>query len=200
MVEHYFSKEPTSSLRRYRIETKIRGFHLVFITASGVFSPRRIDKGTLLLAESMVIEKGWRVLDLGAGYGVLGIVAAKVADKGYVIMTEINRRAAMLARLNIKLNNLINCEVREGNLYEPVKHEKFNTIISNPPQSAGLKVCFKIISEAPSHLLRGGILQLVARHNKGGRRLMNEMEKVFGNVDVTASKWGYRVYISRLNS
>ena len=116
------------------------------------------------------------------------------------MMTDINRRAVRLARLNLRLNGVPNAEVRWGDLYEPVRGERFNTIVANPPISAGMETCLRIVDGAPEHLVEGGLLQLVARHNKGGRRLMARMEEVFGNVEVLAAGGGYRVYASRLSS
>ncbi|RLF13878.1 MAG: hypothetical protein DRJ66_07045, partial [Thermoprotei archaeon] len=79
-------------------------------------------------------------------------------------------------------------------------NEKFNTIITNPPQSAGMSTCIKIIQEAPRYLVSGGMLQIVFRHSKGGSRLANVMKSVFGNCEVLASRSGYRVYVSVLES
>ena len=197
MSFHYFSEEPFIHGKYFRFEDYIRGFRVIIVSSPGVFSSKRIDKGTRLLVEHMIIRDGWRILDLGTGYGIIGIIAAKLAPNGYVIMTDINKQAIKLARMNLKINNVKNAEVRWGDLYEPVRGLKFDTIVCNPPISAGLKVCSRIIEEAPNYLNANGLLQIVARHNKGGRRLMNLMEKVLGNVEIIASEGGYRVYVSR---
>jgi 16S rRNA G1207 methylase RsmC len=73
-----------------------------------VFSSEQVDEGTRLLAESMVIMNGWRILDMGCGYGVLGIIAAKLAPRGRVVMVDINRLAVKLAAINVKINNVRN--------------------------------------------------------------------------------------------
>jgi len=197
--DHYFAERPKAKVKLYKIRTNLRGYDLVFYTASGVFSPKRIDKGTRLLIESMIVEDGWRILDLGTGYGPIGIVAAKMAPHGCVIMTDINRRALWLAKLNARINDVEKIvDIRHGYLYEPVKKEKFNTIITNPPQSAGMEICMKIIYEAPKYLIDGGLFQMVFRHGKGGRRLAKVIEDVFGNCEILASKAGYKVYVGRL--
>jgi len=144
----------------------------------------------------MIIKDGWRILDLGCGYGVLGILAAKLAPHGLVYMVDINKQAVRLAKLNAKLNNVKNVKILWGNLYKPVKNETFNTIISNPPQAAGLDTLKVIIRDSLKHLDKGGLLQIVAKHRKGGARLHALMKKYFGNVKVLARKAGYRVYIS----
>ncbi|RLF20501.1 MAG: 16S rRNA methyltransferase [Thermoprotei archaeon] len=196
-MSHYYSEEPISRLRLQKIRAILRGYEFEFYTASGVFSVGRIDKGTQLLVENMIVKDGWRILDLGCGYGVIGIVAAKLAPHGKVVMTDINRRALWLARMNVRLNKVeANTEIRWGSLYEPVRGEIFDTIITNPPTSAGLQICYEIIRRAPEYLRKGGLLQLVARHGKGGARLADMMERVFGSYEVLAKAGGYWVYAS----
>jgi len=195
--EHYFAKIPSSKVKKYKFTICLRGVELTIVSESGVFSAKKLDKGTEVLAKYMIIEDSWKILDLGCGYGVLGLVAAKLAPNGYVVLTDINKRAVKLTKMNIKINSIKNAEVRWGDLYEPVKNEVFNTIISNPPISAGLKICYRIIEEAPEHLVEGGLLQLVARHRKGGKRLMDKMVEVFGNCEIIAREAGYCVYVSK---
>ena len=110
-------------------------------------------------------------------------------------MTDINKRAVMLAKMNVKLNG-INAEIFQGNLYEKIKDDDFDCVISNPPQNAGKEVCFQLIAESKNHLKPNGTLQIVARHNKGGKTLSKKIEEVFGNVNVVAKKSGYSVYLS----
>ena len=100
----------------------------------------------------------------------------------------------MIAKQNTRPRK--NCQVRSGNLYETVKEETFNVILVNPPQTAGKKLCFQIIEEAFQHLEEQGSLQLVARHNVGGKTLSKKMEEVFGNVETVAKRGGFRIYIS----
>ncbi|WP_069808030.1 class I SAM-dependent methyltransferase [Vulcanisaeta thermophila] len=159
---HYYSDEPVfRELRVRELRTVIRGLNLTLLVAPGVFSKDHVDPGTRLLAENMVIMRDWRVLDLGCGYGVLGIVAAKLATEGFVIMTDVNTLAVKLASINIRLNKVPNAEVRRGNLYEPVKNEVFNTVVTNPPISAGLEVNRELIEKSKEHLAPGGSLQIV---------------------------------------
>jgi 16S rRNA (guanine1207-N2)-methyltransferase len=73
----------------------------------------------------------------------------------------------------------------------------FDTILLNPPQTAGKKLCFELIEESKAHLKKDGLLQLVARHNKGGKDLSKKMLEVFGNVEPTAKEAGFRVYVSK---
>ncbi|MCD6368269.1 MAG: class I SAM-dependent methyltransferase [Thermoproteales archaeon] len=192
---HYYSKYPEGRYRTYKFQVNIRGVSLVIHSASGVFSAKKLDKGTEVLIKHMIIEDGWRILDLGCGYGVVGLVAAKLAPRGRVILTDINKRAVALARKNIVLNGVFNAEVRWGDLYEPIRGELFNTIISNPPQAAGMKIIKRIIYEAPEHLLHDGLIQLVARHRKGGERIFKLLREVFPETRIVGGAAGYRVYV-----
>lgn len=193
MNEHYFTPKPSSNAKHGLIKTRLRGRSFKFLTASGVFSHKKIDRGTALLAEKMIIKDNARVLDLGCGYGVLGIVAAKAGKNVRPVLTEVNTRAAALAEENLTLNN-VNAEVREGDLYAPVADESFDTVLCNLPMSAGLELVYKIIEGAHEHLSNGGSLQVVVR--KGFRRIEGKMLAVYGNVDTLAKKGGYRVFIS----
>ena len=111
-------------------------------------------------------------------------------------MTDINKRAVDLAKMNIKLNGLEGIEAVQGNLYEKVS-PGFDTILVNPPQTAGKDICFEMIKEAKKYLKTRGILQLVVRSKKGGKQLSDFMKAVFGNVEVTAKKSGYSVFVSK---
>ena len=197
-MPHYFSEKQTSPLNPQKISARLRGRLFEFWTGSGVFSSKKVDKGSTLLADSAIITTG-KILDMGCGIGVIGISIAKSSPQIEVIMTDINKRAVRLAKRNIKLNNIQNAEARHGNLFEPIKDTekgKFNAIIINPPQKAGKKLCFEMIDKSYDYLENKGTLQIVARHNKGGKELSKRMREAFGNVKDVAKKGGYRVYIS----
>lgn len=193
-MEHYYSEWQKSPLKIKKIRQKIKDIDFEFYTSSGVFSKKEIDKGTLILAENMAIHKNSKVLDIGCGIGILGIVAAKICDAN-IVMSDLNKRAVMLAKKNAELHNA-KAEIVQGNLYEPIKQNDFDYILSNPPQTAGKEICFKLIEQSKKYLKDNGSLQLVARHNKGGKTLSQKMNEVFGNVKVIAKKSGYWVYAS----
>ncbi len=196
-MPYYYSKKQESPLNLKKIKCILRGKDLEFYTGSGVFSKNKVDSGTKLLAENAYVEDVWRVLDMGCGYGAVGITINKVFPDTEVLMVDINKRAVKLAKMNVKLNDA-KAEAMQSDLYENIK-EKFNSIIANPPQRAGKEVCFKIIEDSKKYLVKDGLLQLVARHQKGGKELGKRMELVFGNIRETAKKSGYRVYVSRLS-
>ncbi|MFA5333353.1 MAG: methyltransferase [Candidatus Nanoarchaeia archaeon] len=192
-MEHYYTRNPTSPLNFYEIKKKLRGNDLKFHTSTGVFCPKKIDCATKLLAEKMIIEKGQEFLDLGSGYGVIGIVAAKMGAN--VSMSEINLRALMLIKKNIK-ENKVNAEIIDSNGFRSIK-KNYDNIVLNPPISAGMKLCQELIKESFNHLNKKGVLQIVARHNKGGSRLQDYMNEIFNNSEVLAKQGGFKVYVSR---
>ncbi|MFC1752654.1 class I SAM-dependent methyltransferase [Thermoproteota archaeon] len=195
MVEHYFSETQSSEFKIEQIEAVLRGGKISLKTGSGVFSIKRVDKGSELLANSAIIKERWRVLDLGCGYGAVGIAVKKAEPSTEVVFTDINRRAVFLTKENLKLNK-IEGDVVQGDCFEKIKG-KFDTILLNPPQTAGKKLCFRMIEESKIYLKKGGMLQIVARHKKGGASLSKEMQEVFNNFEVLAKKSGYRIYISK---
>jgi len=197
MSNHYFVKRPKSKPDLGVLRTYFRGRLFEFVTASGVFSKTRIDPGTRLLIEFMTLPERGSVLDVGCGYGPLGIAAATFNPNLKVVMTDVNERAVWLAKENAKRNALQNVKVKQGLLYEPVGDMKFEAILSNPPITAGMKVVEPLITEAPKHLVKDGLLQVVVRSKIGGKRLTNLMNRAFGNVDILARKGGYRVLLSK---
>jgi 16S rRNA (guanine1207-N2)-methyltransferase len=197
MTEHYFTEKPKSKIDLGIIKTYFRLRLFEFVTASGVFSKTRIDPGTRLLIESMILpEKGY-ALDLGCGYGPVGIVAAAFNPSLHVVMTDLNERALRLAKENAKRNKTENVEIRKGFLYEPVRDTKFETILSNPPTTAGMKIVLPIIEQAPQHLAKDGLLQIVVRSKISGKRLTTKIEETFGNIKIHARKSGYRVLTAK---
>lgn len=196
MVEHYYSEEPETEFKLYKLKVEnIRGMNFGYYTAPSVFSYRELSRGALVLIENMIIEDGWDILDLGCGYGPIGIAAARLAPNGHVILTDINKRACDLAAMSLGLNEIENAEVRQGNLYEPVEDEEFNTVLNSPPLSAGKEICKKMIKGSKGHLKEEGIYQMVARHQKGGKSLSKYLKKVYGNLETIAKEGGFRVYV-----
>lgn len=195
MTEHYFSKKQTSPFIAKKIKIFARGLSTQLYTAGGVFSPKYLDAGTKILLDNAIMENDWEVLDLGCGYGPVGIVLMKIYKRLKVTFADVNERALKLCRMNLHLHRITG-RVIESDAYDLVDGQ-FDTILLNPPQTAGKDVCLKMIEGAPQHLKQGGILQMVARHTKGGKSLSEHMEKVFGNVKDIAKKSGYRVYVSK---
>jgi len=197
VAEHYFAATPKSKPKFGLVRTCLRGRPFEFVTASGVFSKQRVDLGSRLLVESMQLPDEGCLLDMGCGYGVVGIAAAAFSPRLKVYMVDVNIRAVRLARLNVERNHVWNAEVKRGSFYKPVEDVMFECIVSNPPVSAGLEIVKRIITEAPRHMSREGVFQMVVKSKVGGRRLQRVFEEAFGNVEVSARQSGYRVLASR---
>ena len=193
MSEQYFAGHPKSRRRPAEIHIAVRGHSFTFRTDAGVFSRKEIDRGTELLLAALEVGPCELILDLGCGYGALGIVAARLSEGGHVILTDVNERAVALARRNIAANGIANAEVRFGDLYEPVRDMAFDHIVCNPPIRAGRAIVDRIVSEAPTHLLNGGTLWLVARTRQGADSLQKRMAASFGGAEVVRRGSGFKV-------
>ncbi len=193
-TEHYYTESPKSKYFEYELEDlKIRGVEIKLRSATGLFSSKEIDFASEVLVNNMQLPKTGQILDLGCGYGFIGLTAAKLALKAKVILTDINRRAVDLTKKNIKLNKLKNAEARQGNAFEPVEGETFDVILLNPPMVAGRKIVLHMIEHSITHLRPKGSLQIVARKSKGGEYLFNRMKTSFSRIDVLAKSGGFWV-------
>ncbi|KHO53440.1 MAG: methyltransferase small [archaeon GW2011_AR18] len=144
MTEHYFTEKPTSELKIYSIKFNIRNKDVELFTASGVFSPKSIDTGSDIFLKKCIINDNWKVLDLGCGYGVVGISLKLLFPSIDLTLSDINERALDITRKNLKKYNL-KANVIKSNSFDNIKN-KFDTILLNPPQTAGKQLCFKMIN------------------------------------------------------
>jgi 16S rRNA G1207 methylase RsmC len=192
-AEHYFTSTPKCNDRFGLVRVNLLGKSFEFLTSSSVFSKRKIDSGTRLLIEAMILPKTGNVLDIGCGYGAVGITVAALNPQLHVIMTDVNVRAVKLAKQNVETNRVFNAEVRYGFLYEPVDGSQFNCILSNPPVSAGMDTVKAIVTQAPKMLAAGGSFQMVIRSKIGAKTLPALFEDTFGNCNISARESGYRV-------
>ena len=141
--DHYYTVDPRSERNLRLIAEEIRGLSLRFMTDAGVFSKARIDRGTRILLEALPLDALQRsapapLLDLGCGYGPIGIVLAKLFPGRLVYMVDPNRRAVELARRNAALNGARDVAVLEGEGYEPLPPGvALGAIVTNPPIRAG---------------------------------------------------------------
>ncbi len=196
-AEHYFSEAPRAQARFGLVRTCLRGKPFEFMTASSVFSVKRVDLGTRVLVESMILPEKGCALDVGCGYGAVGIAAARFNPKLRVVLTDVNRRAVLLARQNAERNRVSNVEVRQGSLFEPVKDGCFDCVLSNPPVSAGMRIVEALVRGAPAIMNRDGLFQMVVRSKIGKKVLPEVLEGAFGNFKVLAIESGYRVLVAQ---
>ncbi len=198
VAEQYFAERPRSSSAQRELKFLYRGELIAFRVDAGVFASHGLDPGTALLIENLTVAPSDRVLDLGCGWGAVGVAAAKAARTGRVTLTEVNHRAARLARENLARNHLRNAEVRIGRLFEPVADDSFDVIATNPPYRAGRELVLEILRGAPGHLAPGGRLVLVGKGSQGIRYYQEWLRSNWdGAVEVLARGSGYRVLEAR---
>ncbi|MDE1821817.1 MAG: class I SAM-dependent methyltransferase [Euryarchaeota archaeon] len=191
--QHYFTARPRAPHATRSLRFLYKGRVLTFTTDRGLFSYEQVDPGTSLLIENMDLEGVERMLDLGCGWGAVGVAAAVGVPQGHVVMVDVNHRAVLLARENLRENHLENAEVRQGDLYHPVGDELFDLIVSNPPFKAGRDLVLRLMSEAPRHLRPGGRLLLVGKGSQGVLYYQRWLEERWTKVEVLGRGGGYRV-------
>jgi 16S rRNA (guanine1207-N2)-methyltransferase len=173
------------------IQATLRGFDLRFETQPGVFSHDDIDEGTRLLIEAMRVAPHARVLDLGCGYGAIGIVAAKLASHGQVTLIDSDIRATRLADRNLTLNGVENADVVLGDAFRDLPAKtRYDVIVSNPPTHSGREVLDEMVAGAYKALKPRGQLYLVINRLLSLRR---EVEQIFGNSEVVGREKGFVV-------
>lgn len=192
-MEHYFTSDPTVKSEERIIEYKIKGKTLTFISDNGVFSKNHIDSATELLVKTIYDEVHGKILDVGCGYGVIGITLATSQEIKEVTMIDINHRALELAKRNSAKNKVSDkIKVLESNGFEQIK-EKYNAIITNPPIRVGKSVIYQMYADAKEHLLDGGALYIVINKKHGAPSTIKYLEELFGNAEVLDKKAGFNV-------
>lgn len=194
MTEHYYTKTPVSAHHRKVLETELRGLQLTLSTDAGVFSKGAVNYGSRLLIESLKLPPDARVLDIGCGYGPIGISAALLAPRGSVVMADINERALQLAAENAALNRADNVQVVRSDLFDQVRSAAFTHILSNPPIRAGKQVVHRLFEQARGHLADGGELWIVIQKKQGAPSALAKLNELYDEVVVAGKGKGYFVY------
>lgn len=195
MSEHYYTEQPTSDIKEKTFVQSIKGIELSLTSVSGVFShDNKVDKASELLIKTYK-PTGKTVLDLGCGYGVIGLfIKAHYPDR-IVCLADINERAIDYAALNA-FKNRLDTKVVKSDLFSAFDGIQFDDIVTNPPLAAGKKLLINLIDQANDYLNPNGALWLVAYHNKGGSTLKKIMKERFSNVEDMEKSGGIRVYRS----
>ena len=174
----------------------MRGMDFTFHSTWGLFSPREIDAGSRLLIEYMQINETDISLDLGCGYGPIGLTMAKLAPQGKVYMVDRDFVAVEYAKKNAALNGLTNCEVFLSNAFSNVTNDmKFDVVASNLPAHVGKELLYVILSDAKRHLKKGGRLYVVTI---AGIRafIKRNFVQVFGNYKKVKQGKSYTVALA----
>ncbi|WP_324669757.1 class I SAM-dependent methyltransferase [Geochorda subterranea] len=196
MNEHYFTREPASPHRPAEVVFEWRDVRLRLHTDRGMFSYRRIDPGTRLLATQFVPDGPGRVADLGAGYGALGLMLAARFPDLSMVMVEINQRAARLCRANAARNGL-RAQVLVGDGLAALGPGSLDAVVTNPPVRAGRSVIYRWMQQAAQALRPGGTFWMVVRTRQGAASLARAVEARIGPVELMERGGGYRVFRAR---
>ena len=195
LSEHYYASKPTAASRRQTYELTVRGVRLQLTTDAGVFSKQGLDYGSKALIERMDIPPGSRVLDVGCGYGPIGLTAALLAPEGHADLVDVNERAVELARLNAEANGIRNVDAMQSDGLAAVSGKTYDVILTNPPIRAGKAVVHRIFEESAARLAPGGALWIVIQNKQGAPSARAKLEALFGEeaVEEVGKDKGYRI-------
>lgn len=200
MSDHYYSKAPSARHNRQYIEETLRGITLKFATDAGVFSKKGVDFGSKVLIKQIDIPASAHLLDVGCGYGPIGLFAAALlGEEGRVTMIDINERAISLAQENAHVNGIENVQILQSNIYEGLRDESFSVIVTNPPIRAGKKIVHQIYEEAVERLESDGELWVVIQKKQGAPSTFKKLQGLFEEVEEVYKDKGYHVYRAKKN-
>lgn len=188
MAQYFDNVDLKSEIRKF--DVRIFDLVLKFNSDNGVFSKDHLDYATRLMLENISWDEvDGDILDVGCGYGPIGIIASKLTGNN-VTMCDVNKRALHLANMNAKENG-VEVNILESNCYENIEGI-FDTIITNPPIRAGKKILYEILFGAKDHLTDNGKLFLVIHKDQGAKSLIKDLEKTY-NVEVVEKNKGFFV-------
>ena len=192
MNDHYYTRTPQSASRPAECSFTYRGIDLVFETDAGVFSRGEVDTGTRLLLEALPEEMHGEILDLGCGWGVIGISIARKWPGTKVTMADVNTRALDLSRKNAERNRAeVICAESDG--MEALADRNFDAVVTNPPIRAGKQVIYKMFADAAQRLKPGGALYLVIRKQQGAESCIRYLETIYAKVEKLDKSGGFWV-------
>jgi len=189
-MNHYFDDNPISESKKVKITTTINNQNYSFISDNGVFSKNQLDYGTKLLLETLPIDNvDGKVLDLGCGYGPIGIYVAKNTT-AEVHMVDINNRSLELAKIN-SIRNKVKAKIYKSDIYSNVEGT-FDFIITNPPIRVGNAILYNFLFLAKKYLNKDGQLWLVIRKKQGAESVLKKLREKY-KVEIVNKSKGYYI-------
>ena len=193
-MDQYFTQNPTTKDEIFKFKWNALGNEFVFNTSNSVFSKTAVDFGTMVMLETFVENepsfKG-SILDLGCGYGPVGVILAKSMDDVKITMVDIDERAVKLSVLNGEENKVSKkLNIYQSNIFEKVD-ESFDRILTNPPIRAGKETVYTFFDGAYEHLNIGGKLYVVIQKKQGAKSALGKLTELFGNCETPYKKSGY---------
>jgi 16S rRNA (guanine1207-N2)-methyltransferase len=192
MSDHYYSNKPQTESKPRQWKFTLLGFEFKFETDAGVFSKSEVDFGSRVLIDAFEMPKvEGDVLDVGCGYGPIGLSIAKANPERFVHMMDVNTRALQLAEKNASVNGVQNVRIFESDGLSNVGDVKAAAILTNPPIRAGKDTVFRFYDGAFDKLVSGGELWVVIQKKQGAPSSVSHLEEMFSEVDVVEKKKGY---------
>ncbi len=190
-MTHYYTNNKDLKSEKKNIIFNYRGHSITFIGDHGVFSKERVDYGSRVLLDAIELNESHKsLLDVGCGYGTIGVSLKTVHPWLHVEMVDVNERAINLTQESIEINKLNDIIAYESYIYDKVEGS-FDVIVSNPPIRAGKKVVFEILEKAKDHLNDYGALIVVIQKKQGAPSAKAKMEETFGNCEIISRDKGY---------
>lgn len=193
MTEHYYTQNPEVARDEHTWQAILGDHKFVLTTDSGVFSKTQVDYGSKVLmraAGQTNFELG-PLLDMGCGYGPIGLYLAKKFPGHMIHMVDINQRAVELAQKNAIQNDIENVRIYPSDCYQAISERNFAGILINPPIRAGKVVVHDMIKQSRDYLISDGRLQIVIQKKQGAPSAKKKMQEVYGNVQRIALDKGY---------
>lgn len=195
MADHYFSSTPQSERSPKTWQYELRGTMYTFTSDAGVFSKNEVDFGSRLLIEEFTEpETTGDFLDLGCGYGPIGIALADHFPERHMVMSDVNERALELAKENAGHNSAENVTILKSDRFAGLKQRSFAAIITNPPIRAGKQVVHQIFEESAKSLKPGGTLWVVIQKKQGAPSAKKKLESLFAEVDTVTRDKRYYIF------
>lgn len=199
MANQYFENDPSLEHEIKNFNFTLRKHNLDFMSDSGLFSRQTIDFGSRVLIETIDFQNipQGSILDVGCGYGPIGLALAKDQSNRQVTMVDVNLRALDLARKNAQTNQIKNVDIFESDTYKSVEG-KYALIVSNPPVRAGKSVVTSILADAKDYLEPNGELWIVLQKKQGAPSARKLMDQTYGNVEIVTRDKGYYILKSKM--
>ena len=191
MTDQYFTSEPSCASAPVPCAVLYRGHSLRFETDAGVFSKGELDRGTELLLAALP-ELFGDVLDMGCGWGAIGVTLQKAFPAAHLTLCDVNRRALALCAQNAE-SAKVNVEILESDGFSALSGRTFDTVVTNPPIRAGKKVIYAMFADAAACLSKGGALYLVIRKQQGAGSCVKYLKTLFKQVEVLDKSGGFWV-------
>ena len=198
MSEHYYSKNPHVKSEPKQWNAVLLDRNFMFETDAGVFSKGEVDFGSRLLIDTFrAPDVDGDVLDVGCGYGPVGLSIASLLPDRSIQMVDVNERALALSETNAKKNGVSNTVIYSSDALDAVETQDFAAILTNPPIRAGKETVFKIYDQACEHLVVGGELWVVIQKKQGAPSTIARLEELFGNAEIVGKSKGYYIIKSK---